>query len=120
MLERWTMNTLPTFVNRLVEEKANTFNLGHPSSLGTDRPFHGDGRARETRETRPPLSPGRCRGPPLRAAEALTDPPCEGIAEALATCRTASIHVGMVSAETRETAEAIARKIGLVLPSSEA
>jgi sodium/potassium-transporting ATPase subunit alpha len=44
----------------------------------------------------------------------LVDPPREGVAEAVAKCRTASIKVTMVTGDNPITAEAIARKVGIV------
>lgn len=44
---------------------------------------------------------------------ALSAAPREGVAEAIAACRSASIHVAMVSGEQLGTAEAIARNVGL-------
>jgi magnesium-transporting ATPase (P-type) len=44
----------------------------------------------------------------------LVDPPKEGVAEAVAKCRAASIRVTMVTGDHPLTAEAIARKVGIV------
>lgn len=44
----------------------------------------------------------------------LVDPPREGVAEAVSKCRTASIRVTMVTGDHPLTAEAIARKVGIV------
>jgi sodium/potassium-transporting ATPase subunit alpha len=44
----------------------------------------------------------------------LVDPPREGVAAAVARCRTASIRVTMVTGDHPITAEAIARKVGII------
>lgn len=44
----------------------------------------------------------------------LVDPPKEGVAEAVAVCRGASIRVSMVTGDHPLTAEAIARKVGII------
>jgi sodium/potassium-transporting ATPase subunit alpha len=44
----------------------------------------------------------------------LVDPPREGVAEAVGKCRTASIKVTMVTGDHPLTAEAIARKVGII------
>ncbi len=44
----------------------------------------------------------------------LVDPPREGVAAAVARCRTASIRVTMVTGDHSITAEAIARKVGII------
>lgn len=47
---------------------------------------------------------------------AMTDPPREGVPEALAACRRAGIHVVMVTGDHATTAAAIAERIGLAPP----
>ena len=44
----------------------------------------------------------------------LVDPPRDGVAEAVAKCRTASVKVTMVTGDHPFTAEAIARKVGII------
>jgi sodium/potassium-transporting ATPase subunit alpha len=44
----------------------------------------------------------------------LVDPPRKGVSEAIATCRTAGIRVTMVTGDHPLTAEAIARKVGIL------
>jgi magnesium-transporting ATPase (P-type) len=62
------------------------------------------------RETSAPPEPS---GLALLGLVAMTDPPRHGVEEAIARCRTAGIHVVMVTGDHATTAAAIAERIGL-------
>jgi sodium/potassium-transporting ATPase subunit alpha len=75
----------------------------------------------------PPASKETYQADPRRVAEtplvfvglvSLVDPPRAGVAEAISTCRSAGIKVIMVTGDHPLTAEAIARKVGIVTRST--
>lgn len=43
----------------------------------------------------------------------IRDPPHEGVAEAIATCKNAGIHVAMITGDNQVTAQAIAKEVGI-------
>ncbi|HEX6238314.1 MAG TPA: cation-transporting P-type ATPase [Acidimicrobiales bacterium] len=68
---------------------------------------------------RPPRSPAEAEaGLTLHGLLAMEDPPREGVAEAIRSCRRAGVAISMVTGDHPATAEAIATEIGLLTPGS--